>query len=206
MSKTINIVVGVLATAGLVLGIANFGKPIQVSVSPTPVQVNVPRQETPVVNVSSPVVNVPKQEVLGAVAGTQVPYRTFFNEGLTFGGRVATSSTAATYTTNARDFNGTPTVIAWTPNVNTTVSLSSTSTFAYVPKVGDVARVLVLNASTTAASSITFAAVDANLDLQFVEATGGDLVLNGLDWAELTLIRQSSSKVSVLLNEYTEAD
>jgi hypothetical protein len=140
------------------------------------------------------------------VATPDVYVRTFFNAGLTQGGRLATTSTAATYTTIRKDFGTLPSVLSWTPNLNTTVSLSSTSTLAYVPHIGDVAKVYVLNASSTALSSITFAAVDANLDLQFAEATGGDLVLNGLDWAELTIIRQSAYKVTVIFNEFTEAD
>ncbi len=143
---------------------------------------------------------------LGAVTGPDVNFRSFFNAGLTQGGRSATTSNISAYRTIARDFNGTPAVLLWTPNVNTTVTLSSTSTFAYIPKIGDVARVMILNASTTAGSTITFAAADANLDLQFGEATGGDLVLNGLDWAELILIRQTANKVSVIFNEFTEAD
>lgn len=143
---------------------------------------------------------------VGAVAGTDFYSRLNFAKGFSSGGKIATSSTATTYTTNATDFNGTPTVIAWTPNINTTVSLSGTSTLQYVPNVGDVANVYFLNASTTAASSVTFAAVDSGVDLQFAEATGGDLVLNGLDWAKLTFIRQSANKVTVIFDEMTEAD
>lgn len=106
MTKT-NIIVGIAATVGLVLGIANFGKPINVAVSPTPVQVNVPEQKTPIVNVAAPevtiqapdvkvpatIVNVPEnKQVLGAVSGPDnyFPYwgvngvRTFHNSiGLT---------------------------------------------------------------------------------------------------------------------------
>lgn len=83
MNKT-NIIVGILAGAALVLGITNFGKPINVAVSPTPVQVNMPEQKTPIVNVAAPevtvqapnvnipatVVNVPEsKQALGAVSG-----------------------------------------------------------------------------------------------------------------------------------------
>jgi hypothetical protein len=43
------------------------------------------------------------------------------------------------------------------------------------------------------------------------EATGGDLVLSGLDWAKITLIRNSTtlnatSKVTAIFDEMTEAD
>lgn len=144
-------------------------------------------------------------KTVSAVVGPDVSFRMFFKAGLTEGGYLATSSTAATYTTRTSDFAGRPSVIAWTPNVNTTVTFASTSLYEYVPSVGDVANVYLLNASTTAASSITFDA-DSGVDLQFAEATGGDLVLNGLDWEKLTLIRKSTSVVTVIADEMTEAD
>lgn len=142
---------------------------------------------------------------LGSVTGPDVYFRMFFGNGSTNGGYIATSSTASTYTTVDSDFSGTPSVVSWTPNVNTTISLSSTSTFPYVPKVGDVAKIYIKNASTTAAASMTFAAKDIGLDLQKNEDVA-DLALLGLDWAELTLIRQSTTKVTVIYNEFTEAD
>ena len=215
MNKTTNIAIGIVAVVGVVLGVVNFGKPISVTVSPTPVEINVPEQKAPIINIpeqKTPIVNVstptpePSSNLLGAASGPFVFFRTFFNAGYTAGGNRATSSTAATYITNAKDFNDTPTVIQWTPNLNTTVSLSGTSTHAYIPKVGDTANIYLLNASTTAGATITLAAVDSGLDLQFAEATGGDLVLNGLDWAKLTLIRTATNKVTVIFSEFTEAD
>lgn len=211
--NTSKLLVGLLAVTTLVFGVLFVKKPAVVSVGgsdkapvvnvPAPVvNVQVPEQPTPVVNV-----NVPKQSpVFGASAGPETGIRNFFRSGLASGGKVATSSTAATYTTAASDFAGTPTMILWTPNLDTTISLSATSTHAYVPEVGDTATIYLLNASTTATSAMTFAAKDANTDLQFTEATGGDLVLNGLDWVKLTLIRQTGYKVSILFSEFTEAD
>lgn len=155
------------------------------------------QQSIAAINAESPV---------GAFAGPDVNKHTFFNSGITVGQRVATTSTGAAVTTVFKDFQQTPSYIDWLPNINLTVTLTSTSTQALVPKVGDVARVMVRNASTTAASTITFAAANANVDLQFAEATGGDLVLNGLDWAELTFIRESDYLVTVIFNEFTEAD
>lgn len=144
---------------------------------------------------------------VGGQSGQNQSGRQFFDGGATLGGtKLATTTTAATYTTVAKDFVGLPTIWAVTPNLNTTLSLSSTSTLAYVPNIGDTAQIYLLNASTTAAATITFAAVDANQDLQFAEATGGDLVLNGLDWEKVTLIRTSKYKVTMILDEMTEAD
>ncbi|MFA6314979.1 MAG: hypothetical protein WC648_01235 [Candidatus Paceibacterota bacterium] len=213
-SKKISI--GALLVTTLVFGVLAFKAPSVVTVPgqslgnsspvvnvPAPVvNVQVPEQKAPVVNV-----NVPKQSpVLGAMAGPDVFYRSSFHKGLTVGGYIATTSTAATYTTNSADFAAIPTVVLWTPNVNTTVTLNATSTFYYVPDVGDVATVYLQNASSTAGATITLAAQNASVDLQFAEATGGDLVLSGLDWAKLTFIRQSTNKVTVIFDEMTEAD
>lgn len=145
-------------------------------------------------------------EKLGAVPGPEHSNRQFFNAGYTAGGRTATSSTAVTYTTIAKDFSGEPTYIDWTVNVNTTVTLNATSTFGYVPNTGDVAKFYLRNASSTAGATLTLAAQNASVDLQYTEATGGDLVLNGLDWAEITLIRENPNMVTVIFSEFTEAD
>ena len=149
-------------------------------------------------------VSVPS-EPYGASSGTTHSFREFFNSGMTMGGTVSTTTTATTYTTETKDFLKVPTVISWLPNVDTTVSLSSTSTLAYVPNVGDTATIYIRNASTTAAASITFAAVDANLDLQKNEDTA-DLAVVGLDWAKLTLIHTSQYLVTVFFEDLTEAD
>lgn len=145
---------------------------------------------------------------LGAAAGPDVYFQTLFHGGLTQGGNRATTSLAslATYTTRAADFQGVPSVYQWNNGVNMTVTLSGTSTHEYIPQVGDVSTVYFRNASSTAGSTITFAAENAGVDLQFAEATGGDLVLNGLDWAKLTLIRTSANLVTIIFDEFTEAD
>lgn len=143
---------------------------------------------------------------VGASPGPDVYQRLSLRQGSANGGRVATTSTAATYTLVAIDFFETPTYIDWLPNLDTTISFSSTSTYPYVPNVGDMAKIVWRNASTTAAAAITFAAEDAGVDLQKVEATGGDLVLDGLDWGEFTIIRESNFLVSILFNEFTTAD
>lgn len=140
------------------------------------------------------------------VGGLDKFARNFFQRGLTEGGNMSTSTgTITTYTTSRTDFTGTPAVISWLPNANQTVTVTPTSTLDYIPHVGDVANVYLRNASTTAAATLTLAA-GTGVDLQFAEATGGDLVLNGLDWAKLTLIRTSEYVVTVIFDEMTEAD
>lgn len=143
---------------------------------------------------------------VGADAGPTKSERQSFVSGSSNGTRVATTSTAATYTLTARDLGGTPTYIDWTPNLNITLSLSSTSTKQYVPNVGDVAKIYIRNASSTAAASITLAAVDAGLDLQVTKNATSSLAVLGLDYAEITLVRESLNLVSALVHNTNEAD
>lgn len=149
-------------------------------------------------------VQFPSNEGYGAAVSPNT--HSFFNAGFTSGGVVATTTTAATYTTVAKDFAGTPTVWSINAGLNTTISLSGTSTHAYIPNVGDVANIYVRSATTTAATTITFAAEDIGVDLQMAEATGGDLVLEGLDWAKVTFIRTSANLVTIIFDEMKEAD
>lgn len=145
-------------------------------------------------------------EKVGAASGPETYTRQFNRGGLTTGGTQSTTTSKASYTLQASDLAGEQSVWLVTPNVELALALSATATHRLIPKVGDTTKILIRNASSTAASSITLSATDANTDLQFGEATGGDLVLNGLDWAELTLVRTSGYLVTVIFNEFTEAD
>ena len=144
----------------------------------------------------------------GALSGPDIDPHLFINNGATFGGYTATTTGAGitAYTTSAADLRGLPVVVSWMPSANQTVTLASTTFLGYVPKIGDVSTFYLRNASTTAAATITFAALNANVDLQFAEATGGDLVLNGLDWAKFTVIHTSDNLITVIFDEMTEAD
>ena len=145
---------------------------------------------------------------LGATPGPNYTDRQYFNGGATAGGRLATTTatSVAAYTLTQRDLAGTPSVVEINPSVNLTLSLSSTSTYNYVPTVGDTAKLYVRNASTTAAASITLAAVDTGVDLQVTKNATSSLAVTGLDWAELTLIRKSASSVTVIVHGTNEAD
>jgi len=135
-------------------------------------------------------------------AGSEFSSRVTLLDGVSVGGTImATSSTAATYTVTAAELSRAPQIINWTPNVNTTLSIGATSTLVYVPKVGDTAEIYLRNASTTLASTITLAAVDANTELQHAEATGGDVILNGTDVAKITLIHRSQFVVVFIFDE-----
>lgn len=129
--------------------------------------------------------------------------RQFFGNGITTGGYYATSSTATTYTLTDTELKK-PT-IAWNAGQNITISIGS-STGAFLKNTGDTAKFLFYSATSTEAATITFAAKGGWTDLQMTEATGGDLILNGEDWAEITFIRMPSAKIAVIFNEFTEAD
>jgi hypothetical protein len=147
-------------------------------------------------------------EQLGSAGNTYIE-RQFFNGSLTQGGIKATTSAAnlATFTLTPKELPSGVNVILFNNTANITLTLTATSTKGFIPNVGDVANVYFQNASTTAASTITFAADGTgNVDLQYAEATGGDLVLSGLDWAKLTFIRQTAKKITVIFDEMTEAD
>jgi hypothetical protein len=103
---------------------------------------------------SNPVIN----QIVGGASGPVNYDRNFFLAGSTNGGYVATTSgLIATYTTEEKDFRQTPTYLVWTPNLALTVTITATSTFPYVPNVGDTAVVLIKNATTTA-GTITWSA------------------------------------------------
>lgn len=129
-------------------------------------------------------------------------------ETLTQGGGVhaTTSKVAMTTYTMVESEIDVENTVEWENNKNITLTLPATSTLTtIIPNAGDVRQYYFQNASTTAAATITFAA-GTGIDLQFAEATGGDLVLNGLDWAKLTFIRQADTDVTVIFDEMTEAD
>lgn len=211
-----NYIIGFIAVVALVVGVLGFSKTQNVVVGPEGQQgVQGVKGDRGLQGVQgerglqgpkgeSGAIGMPSK--FGAISGGDVYTRMFLNSGYTTGGRLATTSTAATYTTIQKDFGGLPTYLDWTPNVNTTITINATSTHGYVPNIGDVATIYLRNASSTATATITLAAQNGSVDLQYSEATGGDLVLNGLDWGILTFIREAAQTTTVIFDEFTEAD
>lgn len=148
---------------------------------------------------------------LGAFPGPDVYQHMYLNQGVTKGGRLATTSgLGTTYTFVAKDFGSLPTYYDFTPGVQATLSWSGTSTQGYVPRVGDVATIYFRNSTTTVTdATLTFDAVDSGVDLQFASSTDGVAftgVLEGADWAKFTFIRESANLVSILMEHFIEAD
>jgi len=111
------------------------------------------------------------------------------------GGYYATSSTAATYTLTTDQFpaDRRHNYIEWTANVNTALTTMASSSAPLVDlKVGETYTVDVYAASTTAASTITWAA-GTGVDLQ--EDEGETVVQNGLEIATLKFQKKSDTDV-----------
>jgi len=119
------------------------------------------------------------------------------------GGYVASSTSNAAVTLPFSIFDGNN-YIDYTPNIDTTLTLPASSTMStLIPDVGDNRTYLIRNASSTAVATITLAEGTGN-DLQILEATGADLVVEGLDVAELKMIRKNDTNILYLFKEYTE--
>jgi len=146
---------------------------------------------------SNPVIN----QIVGGASGPVNYDHNFFLAGLTSGGYVATSSTASTYTTSEKDFAQTPSVISWLVNVPTTVTITATSTFPYVPNVGDVASVLIYNATSTT-GALTF---DAGSGLTLKKSEDDNAIaIAHTAWGRLTFIRTAALTVTAILENTVE--
>lgn len=147
------------------------------------------------------------ERTVGANPGPDSYARAFFHESLTDGGKVvATSSATATYTPTDKDWQMGK-IFEWQATGALTLAIGATSTYAYVPNIGDTASILIHNASTTAAagSSITFSAVNGLVDLQKNEDVA-DLACAVYDYCKLTFIRKSATEVTVIYDNYVIAD
>jgi len=145
--------------------------------------------------------------MLGANPGPEKTERQYFLAGYQSGGeKYATSTTAATYTLVNAEFNGNTTYIDWNTGIDTTLTTMASTSMDWLGYfAGDERSYWFRSATTTAATTITFAA-GTGVDIQFGDATGDDLVIDGLDIAKLTFIRKADSDVLLLMTKYTEGD
>lgn len=140
----------------------------------------------------------------GAQSGQDQNARQYFKAGFQNGcQRYATSSTAATFTLTKKEIVGDRCFIDWTPNVNTTVTMMSTTTMDWLGKnPGDSREFIVRNASSTASATITLAEGTGS-DFQKNEDTA-DLAIQGLDTAILKFVRKADLDVMIFISEFTE--
>lgn len=138
---------------------------------------------------------VVKQAVnLGANPGPDFFEHLVFKRGFTTGGTVVATTTAeAAVTMTSATLRPDVTYISWLANVNATVtSMASTSAPFVNLAVGEKLEVIVYAASTTAASTITWAA-GTGVDLQ--EDEGETVIQNGLEAARLTFVKKADTDI-----------
>jgi hypothetical protein len=136
------------------------------------------------------------QQIVGGASGPTVYDHQYFLGGITTGGYVATTTgTIAAYTTSEKDFRQTPSYISWNPSLAQTVTITATSTFAYVPRVGDIAVVHIKNATTTA-GTITWAA-GSGVTLTKAEDDGANTTAYTAT-ARFTIIRTAPLTVTII--------
>jgi hypothetical protein len=208
-----------LITAGILVAIATsiaaVAKPVDVTVqpsSPTPVQVNVPKQDTPVVNVEAPSVRVDAPApVLGAVTGPDNYVNTFFHAGLTYGGNCFSTSTTGTLTALTMERNSCITIAATGAGQGTlSITLPASTTLSNVlPSTAGACRSWWIDNSRVAAATTTTIVAGTGWDMVGLDATGagtGADVIDGLEFAQLTACRQSDGDVVGLMTEWIHAD
>ena len=145
--------------------------------------------------------------ILGANPGPIKTERQYFLAGYQSGGeRYASSTTNSTETLLASEFDGNVTYIDYTANIDTTLTTMASTTMDFLGyEAGDERSYWFRSATTTDATTITFAA-GTGVDLQHGDATGDDLVIDGNDLAKLTFIRKADDDVLLLMTKYTEGD
>jgi len=145
--------------------------------------------------------------MLGANPGPIKTERQYFYAGYQSGGeRYASSTTNSTETLLASEFDGNVTYIDYTANIDTTLTTMASTTMDFLGyEAGDERSYWFRSATTTDATTITFAA-GTGVDLQHGDATGDDLVIDGNDLAKLTFIRKADDDVLLLMTKYTEGD
>ena len=117
----------------------------------------------------------------------------------------ATTSDIAAVTLTSTELDCDQPYVSWTADLNTTLTVQASTTAPFSSmRVGQSCEVLIYSATTTAATTITFAE-GTGIDLQYAEGTGGDAILNGQDIAKLTFVKKADTDVVLIFEEYTEA-
>lgn len=157
-------------------------------------------------DVTNPIVERTIEKVAGS--GQVESFHKYFRANATIGGNSLSTTTGVTlssFTLSRNELGEDTKIIRINPSVNLALAIGATTTGALVPNIGDTAVVYLKNASSTVASTLTLSAVDASLGLNPSEVTGSDLVLSGLNWARLDIMRiamTGNDQVEVLVSEW----
>lgn len=188
-----NIILGSVAVVVAIVGSAFAAKKATVNVTvPTPVvNVESPKVtvQAPDVNVPATVVNVPKTN-LGAVSTPD-----FYTQANFYAGRVDSNpyaTTSVTATLAARELIGKTTFLD-SGFAARTLTLPATSTLnGFIPKVGDVARIIVVNQGTT---TLTLAGGTGTL----LYSASSTKAIPTLGVASLEFVRKANTDIAVLM-------
>lgn len=134
---------------------------------------------------------------LGAFASPDITVPVTFHQNFNTAGMVATTSTASAYTLTTKELRRDISYIEWNAGLNLTLTtMASTSApFASLAK-GEGFSVDFYSATTTAATTITFAA-GTGVDLQ--EDEGATVIINGLEVARLNFRKKNNTDVTAWL-------
>jgi len=115
------------------------------------------------------------------------------------GNIVATTSDASTYKLTAREVDIDTSYVAWNASLNTTLTFPNATSAPFTRmRTGQSFDQWWYSATTTEATTITFAAPAGNgIDLQEPELDG-TVILNGLEFAKITYLKTGDSAVSIV--------
>ena len=138
--------------------------------------------------------NTVVQQVLGSNPGPDFFNHLVFKQGFTTGGTAVSTTTAeSTVTLTSATLRPEVTYITWLANLDTTATtMASTSAPFSNLAVGEKLEVIVYSSTTTAATTITYAA-GTGVDLQ--EDEGETVIQNGLEITRLTFVKKANTDI-----------
>lgn len=134
------------------------------------------------------------ERVLGSNPGPDFYNHAVFKQGFTTGGTAVSTTTAeSTVTLTSATLRPEVTYITWLANLDTTATTMASTSAPFVGlAVGEKLEVLVYSSTTTAATTITYAA-GTGVDLQ--EDEGETVIQNGLEIARLTFVKKADTDI-----------
>lgn len=144
---------------------------------------------------------------LGVASGPEKFENQQFRSGFTVGGSSthhATTTTASAYTLTTIEVDKDIPYVEWNAGLNITLTtMASTSAPFSGLAVGESFEQIWYSSTSTAATTITFAA-GTGIDLQ--EDEGGTVIVNGLESARITYLKKTDTDIAVVVEPYQVGD
>lgn len=142
---------------------------------------------------------------LGGAAGPEHTELQQFKANFTVGdGAAATSSTASSFTLTRATVDTDVPFVSWNAGANITLTTMASTSAPFVGlRPGEYFEQIWHNATSAAATTITFAA-GTGVDLQ--EDEGGTVIVNGLEMARITYIKKADFDVAMIVEPYQVGD